>query len=126
MEIRTLKYRAQSKRVAGISGLTQTDRYVILNAAISILTARADAGIATFLRDASLIRWAIRINHAFRTAIRRYAYIILQAGTRSLIVDNLALGIESTWTGEARIHRWHRHNCKVTLNELRINNFPYT
>jgi len=110
MEMRTFKYRAQSERVAGISGLTQTDRYVILNAAVGILAARADAGVATLLRDASLIRRAVRINHAFRTAIGWYSYVILQAGARGLIVDNLALGVESTWTGEARIHRWHRNN----------------
>jgi hypothetical protein len=113
-KIRTLKYRAQSERIAGISGLTQTDWYVILNAAVSILTARANAGISTFLRDASLIRRAVRINHAFRTAIGWYSYVILQAGARGLIVDNLAFGVESTWIGEARVYRWHRHNCKVT------------
>lgn len=65
----TYDYRAERERIARVSRLTQADRYVILNSAISILTARTDARIATFLRDASLIRRAIRVNYAFGAAI---------------------------------------------------------
>lgn len=121
----TFEYRAQSERITGISGLTQANRYVILNPAVGILATGTDARIATLLRDASLIRRTVRVNYAFRAAIWRYSYVILQASAGGLIVDNFALRVESARTGEARIHRWHRHNCKKkTARRTNCTNAP--
>lgn len=94
---------AADEGVALIAGWATADRRVVDDVARGTESARAGAGIATFLIDTRQMGGAVRINHALRLAIGWCSKVASQAGAHSLIALGAALTKDATGRGNTGI-----------------------
>jgi len=94
------------KRIPGITGIADADGTMIDHFALGAYSTWVRAGRCTFLIDASKIRRALAVYHAFSTAVGRTADKIQETGTNGKAVYISTLTIWSTGRWAARICFW--------------------
>lgn len=84
---------------------------VIHYGALSVQTAQTDARIAALLLHTCQLRWALGIDGALWSAIRRQTDVIFDARTRGTVTSHLTLGVGTTGRWQTRIRRRWRRFC---------------
>jgi hypothetical protein len=78
------------------------------NIAHGIDPAGIDTGVATLLIDAGQFIRTFAVADTFVPAVRWRSDKFLQARAGSLVIDDLALRVRSTWRWLTRIKQWRR------------------
>lgn len=94
------------KRISGITEIANADGAVIDHFALGAYSTRVRAGRGTFLIDASKVRRALAVYHAFGATVGRAADKIRKTGTNGKTVYISTLTVWSTGRRAARICFW--------------------
>lgn len=86
--------------VAGSARFARTDRLVVDDAALGVESARAGAGVDAFLVHARLVRRAVAVDDALRTAVGRRADHSGQTVALGPVVHRFARAVRTA-------RRWH-------------------
>ena len=103
---------AGDKSIASVSWVTLADGIMVGGRAVGVATTDTRTWVPALLADTSLIPWALSIDHTLWLALNvGIAYVVGDAFARSCIVSLLAVSIDSTRRGVARLDHLNWTRC---------------